>query len=130
MKLRSRGFGNSDIEAVIRECRRMDYLNDVRFAAAYLQQLQRKGYGINRIRHKLYTKGIVKTVIQESVEPYRRDEIQLDNCRNVLAKKLKTCAGQNTKDNLRPKLQRFLFNRGFPNHIIRQAVDDAFFQKD
>ncbi len=123
-KLRSRGFETPEIESVIRECRRLGYLSDSRFAEVYISQLQRKGYGINTIKHKLVTKGIPQAVIQDKVTPYGTDDAQLELCRRVLAKKMKPFAGENPSQAQTPKLYRHLSNRGFSGHIIRQALDE------
>lgn len=128
-KLRSRGFGISEIEPVIRECRRLGYLNDNRFAEIYVNQLQRKGYGINTIKQKLFAKGIPEAVIQDNLTPYGADNAQLELCRRVLAKKLKPFAGDNPSEAQAPKLYRYLLSRGFPSHIIRQILDEIFMEK-
>jgi regulatory protein len=125
-KLRSRGFGTPEIEFAIRECRRLEYLNDSRFAEVYVRQLQRKGYGINTIKHKLFTKGIPQAVIQDKLTPYGSDDAQLTLCRRVLAKKMKPFAGENPSAAQAPKLYRHLLNRGFSGHIVRQALDEIF----
>lgn len=125
-KLRSRGFGTPEIDHVIRECRRLGYLSDSRFAEVYVRQLQRKGYGINTVKHKLFAKGIAKAVIQDKLTPYGSDDAQLELCRRVLAKKMKAFAGDNQSQAQTPKLYRYLLNRGFSGHIIRQAIDEIF----
>lgn len=125
-KLRSRGFGTPEIEPVIRECRRLGYLSDSRFAEVYISQLQRKGYGINTIKHKLFAKGIGQAVVQDKLTPFGSDDAQLELCRRVLAKKMKPLAGENPSRAQTPKLHRYLLNRGFSGHIIRQAIDEIF----
>ena len=124
-KLKSRGFGLRDIETVIRKCNRLNYLDDTRFAAAYLRQLQCKGHGINSMQNKLHAKGVPNAVVRDTVAPYRADNVQLDLCRHVTAKKMKSLAGDKRMVDPVPKLQRFLFNRGFSNRIIRQTVNDV-----
>ena len=128
-KLHSRGFETQQIEAAIRECRGLNYINDNRFADTYANQLQRKGYGINSIKHKLYTKGVPQTVIEAVLAPYGTDKAQLKLCRQVLAKKMKPFAGEDLPEDRAPKLYRYLFNRGFSGHIIRQTMDDMISKK-
>lgn len=123
--MRSRGHGQFEIDAAIHECLRLNYLNDARFAEAYSAQLQRKGFGINGIKHKLYTKGIEDSVIREAVADQDSDAVQLVLCRRVLAKKLKPLAGRALVSTKGPKLHRFLYSRGFSSHIIRKAMDEA-----
>jgi len=125
-KLRSRGFGTAEIEPVIRECRRLGYLSDSRFAEVYASQLQRKGYGIHTIKHKLLAKGIPQAVIQDKLNPYGTDDAQLKLCRRVLAKKMKPAAAENPSPDQAPKLYRYLLNRGFSGPIVRLALDEKF----
>jgi regulatory protein len=128
-KLHSRGFETQQVEAAIRECRHLNYINDDRFADTYANQLQRKGYGINSIKHKLYTKGVPETVIETVLAAYGTDKAQLKLCRQVLAKKMKPIAGEDLPEGQAAKLYRYLFNRGFPGHIIRQTMDEMIFKK-
>ncbi len=125
-KLRSRGFGIPEIEPVIRECRRLGYLSDSRFAEVYASQLQRKGYGIYTINHKLFAKGIPQAVIQDILTPHGTDDAQLKLCRRVLAKKMKPFAAEKPSRAQAAKLYRYLLNRGFSGHIVRQAIDEIF----
>lgn len=129
-KLRSRDYGHLEIQAAIRECQRLNYLNDTRFAGAYAMQLQRKGFGINGIRHKLYGRGISDTIIQEVAAVHGDDAAQLQQCRRVLAKKLRPLAGSVSIESQGPKLHRFLYNRGFSSHIIRKTIDEALTARD
>lgn len=125
VKLKMRGYSQLEITAVIHECERLNYLNDARFAEVYLKQLQRNGYGINGIKHKLYIKGVPKSVIQQSVEAQDTDAVQLEQCRRELEKKIKTHTAKASIANQGQKLHRFLFGRGFSRHIIRQVIDEA-----
>jgi regulatory protein len=128
-KLNSRGFEEPVIETVIRECRRLNYLNDTRFTELYVNQLQRKGFGINGIKHKLYAKGIPEKVFQDKLAPHGTDNAQRELCRRVLAKKIKPIAGESPSESQAPKLYRYLLNRGFPSHIIRQTINEMIIEK-
>jgi SOS response regulatory protein OraA/RecX len=124
-KLRTRGFPQHQIQKTIARCIDLGYLNDERLADAHLLQLQEKGYGINGIKHKLYSKGIPKEMINACIASRCTDEMEVHFCRRALDKKLKMLKGRESLGKLRPKLQRFLSGRGFSNHIIHQAMEDA-----
>lgn len=128
-KLQSRGFEEPEIEAVIGECQRLSYLDDKRFADGYVNLLLRKGYGVNGIKHKLHVRGISESVIQESIYPFGTDEEQLTLCRRVLSKKVPHLIRKTSSDDRAPKLYRYLFNRGFPAHIIRQTISEVIREK-
>lgn len=129
-KLQERGFPEKETRDAIDTCVRMGYLDDKRFANAYLLQLQRKGNGINNIKQKLYSKGISKDIICNCVASHCTDDIQIDTCRQVLLKKIKYLRGNNKINDVRPKLQRFLLGRGFPSRIIYQALEEATAQEN
>ena len=129
-KLQTRGFKGQEIQEVVDLCLDLGYLDDERFADAYLRQLQNRGYGINGIKHKLYSKGIPKDIISTCIASRCTDNVELDICRQVLEKKLRYLRGNSSLRDSRPKLQRFLFGRGFSSHIIYQAMDDAMTPED
>ena len=68
-KLKQRGFKPDDIEKAVSECVRLDYINDERTSRVFINQMIRKGYGSNRIRHELNKKGLrgkrIQTVLNE-----------------------------------------------------------------
>lgn len=129
-KLQNRGFTKKETQDVILACVRLGYLDDERFADAYLHQLQRKGNGINNIKQKLYSKGISKEIIGNCVASHCTDNIQLNTCRQVLLKKIKYLKGIKKINDVRPKLHRFLLGRGFSSRIIYQALEEAADQED
>lgn len=129
-KLQERGFEKKEIDSAIDRCVRLGYLNDERFADIYLQQLQRKGYGTNSIRHKLYSKGISEEIISNSIAIHCTDNIQIDACRQALLKKTKYLEGNKKIKDVRSKLQRFLIGRGFSSRIVCQALEEATAQED
>jgi regulatory protein len=124
-KLHERGFPEKETRDTINACVRLGYLDDERFADAYLLQLQRKGNGINSIKHKLHSKGISGEIISNCVAIHCSDDIQLNACRQVLLKKMKSIKSNKKIKDTRPKLQRFLLSRGFSNRIIYQALEEA-----
>lgn len=129
-KLQGRGFAEKEIRDTLKACVRLGYLDDERFADAYLNELQRKGKGIHDIRQKLYSKGISKETITNCITSRCSDKHQLNACRRALIKKIKTL-GTNTEINdARPKLHRFLSGRGFSGHIIQKALEEATARKD
>jgi regulatory protein len=124
-KLQTRGFHRQEIRGAIDACMDLGYLDDERFADAYLRQLRNRGYGINGIRHRLYAKGIPEDIISTCIASRCTDSLELDTCRQVLEKKIRYLPGNNTARDSRSKLQRFLFGRGFSNHTIFRAMEEA-----
>ncbi len=117
-KLKQRGFGSELIASAIAACEKMNYLDDRRFCEGYMGHLRRKGYGVMRIVQKLKEKGVAETYIRESIEQHCHDACQVEDCRRVIEKRL---PAQQTRD----RLFRFLYQRGFSNDVIKQALHEA-----
>lgn len=123
-KLRSRGFNQQAITDTIKTCERLGYLNDARFTESYINQLERKGHGINAIRHKLFSRGVSSEIIDIHLRDHHNDIHQLNLCRQVLAKKIeRNHNGKASVDQI-PKLNRFLYSRGFEGHIIKKTIEE------
>jgi regulatory protein len=123
-KLADRGFSKDQIQWAVDQCLRFCYLDDERFARAYIEELQRKGYGCHRIRQMLKNKGVPQPVYSECLEPCSCDEVQLRDCRKAMEKKLRGGRYADNSSGARAKLYHFLFSRGFSPAIIRQILDE------
>lgn len=124
-KLAARGFPQDQIDWAVDRCLRFNYLDDTRFACAYIEQLQHKGYGCHRIRQKLEAKGVAQRIYSACLEPCCRDAVQIRDCRKAMGKKLKDGRYADVSAEARLKLYRFLFNRGFSPAIIRQVFSEG-----
>jgi regulatory protein len=123
-KLVDRGFSQDQIQRAFGRCLRLGYLDDKRFAFAYVEQLQRKGYGCHRIRQMLVDKGVVYDIISDCLADLCCDTVQARDCRNAALKKLKNSRVSGDSPKVRAKLYRFLLNRGFPTAVVRQVLDE------
>lgn len=122
-KLKQRHFQRDQIQSALGECRRLNYLNDERFAHEYAQQLQRKGYGALRIRQMLASKGVETQLISEVLVQKCHETAERDVCRKALAKKIKTTRLEALP---RDRIYRFLSSRGFTPAVIHLTLNDAF----
>jgi regulatory protein len=123
-KLAGRGFSQDQIQWAVDRCLRFHYLDDVRFARAYIEQLQRKGYGCHRIRQMLENKGVPQSIYSVCLEPCCCDAVQIRDCRKAMEKKLRGGRCADDSAGARAKLYRFLFSRGFSPAIIQQVLDE------
>lgn len=77
-KLKSKGFSQDAINAVIRDLKRIDYLNDYKFAKEFIEsRLIHNPKGKKLLRYELLKKGIEKTIIDELLQeqmPERKEE--------------------------------------------------------
>ena len=123
-KLVDRGFSRNQIQRAFERCLRFGCLDDKRFACAYMEQLQRKGYGCHRIRQMLVDKGVAHNIIADCLTALCSDAVQVRDCRNTVRKRLKNNRLCEDSPKARAKLHRYLLNRGFPAAVIRQVLDE------
>lgn len=123
-KLKQRKFQIEHIQPTLDECRRLNYLNDEKFADLYVGELQRKGYGPRRIQQMLADKGVAWQLISKSLCINYPEKKELKTCRDVLKKKLKILGPGRSGKTPDERLHRFLSGRGFSPAIIRKAIAD------
>lgn len=122
-KLADRGFSQDQIQWVVDRCLRFRYLDDERFTGAYIEQLQRRGYGCHRIQQMLVSKGVAHEIISACLAPLCSDAVQIRDCRNAMIKKLKKNRPTGDSPEAMAKLHRFLLYRGYSPAIIRKVLD-------
>ena len=123
-KLRLRGFASRQIDESVEKCKRLNYLDDERFSDNYIQLLQRKGFGPNRIQEKLRSRGISNNLIQNKLRRLFPKSVQIEQCRFVLQKKLNRISIASKSDSLKAGLYRFLSGRGFYPEVIHQILNE------
>ena len=124
-KLRQRGFKAKDIEKAISECIRFDYLDDERTSRLLINQMIRKGYGLNRIRHALKKKGLKGEGIQHILSEEVSDADEEDGARRMLKKNIRRFERERDLKKRRDKIYRFLFARGFSRETIIKVLDNS-----
>ena len=118
-KLKRRGFSPEDIEKAVSECERLDYINDERTARVYINQMIRKGHGLNRIRHEMDKKGLRGQRIQNILGEIESDIDEVQDAERILEKNIKRFERENDLKKRREKIYRFLYARGFSPDTIR-----------
>jgi regulatory protein len=129
-KLERRGFDTEEIQTVLKECERLNYLDDQKYAKHLTRHLRRKGYGVHRIQPYLKNKGLGTHLITDAIEAEGFEENQISDCRRVLDKKLWRESGGRLLPENRSRVYRFLFQRGFPADIIRGVMDEFTLKVD
>ena len=118
-KLIHKGFAAEDISALISELQQQDWLDEARFADAFVRSRMQHGYGPLRIRQELRQRGVGESVQALALESYA-DEWQDCVCR-ARVKRFGDDLPNNLKD--RAKQTKFLTYRGFTSEQIRLALD-------
>lgn len=122
-KLVRRNFAYDNIEYVLSECERLGFIDDDKFAARYVEELRCNGYGIFRLREKLYRKGISKEIITSTLAALDMNEEKTLAC-EAMANKLRQLSRENDEQKKRQKLYRYLISRGFAADMVRELLDE------
>lgn len=123
-KLTSRGFEGEATEAVIRELLAKRFLDDEGLSELYVQSLlERKAYGRRWFFQKLLKRGIDGDTIQKVLNKVydEIDEGQL--VYEAAVGKLRGLRNIEPRARL-AKVARFLSNRGFPDSLIMQVINE------
>lgn len=121
-KLKQRGITGELLDNVILVCERYDYINDERTAQIYIRQLNRKGYGLKRIRYELTKKGLRGNRIHGILSESLSETDERECAQRVLQKHLNRFERENDSLKRRAKIYRFLYARGFSEGIISELM--------
>lgn len=102
-------ISSAELEQVIDYCRQKDWLNDSRFASAYVSGRSKKGYGAQKVRMELMQKGIDRGIIDAAFAAAAID--QSAQAQAVAWKKFGQPLPTERLEKI--KVQRFLLSRGF-----------------
>jgi regulatory protein len=125
-KLRAKKFEKDDIDATIVRLHREKWLDDERFAAAFVRTRANKRVGRLRIRRELQAAGVneddASRAIAENVDQEREGEALRELCGRrlrVLARR------ERTSEELHAKLASWLIAQGYDSALVWQVVRDA-----
>lgn len=122
-KLYKREYSRRDIETVIAECVRLNFLNDELFAADYAAELSRQGKGIFKIKMQLKSKGLSEAHIKHALEKFGNCE--QENAEQAIKGKLHSLVREPDVNKRRQKAYRFLAYRGFSADVITKLMDNT-----
>lgn len=122
-KLKAWGLEQEDSEPVINQLKEEKYLDDERFARAYVKDKFRfNRWGRQKIAYMLHTKNISRD-IQESAFEEIDQETYSEKLLELIAEKEKTIRAKDKLDK-RNKLMRFAMGRGFESNMIFTAFKE------
>lgn len=122
-KLNSWGVSNNDSDEIIRILTKENFINDRRFASAYISdKLRNNKWGKIKISSQLRLKGVSEEIIRSSLSKIDDTEY-LDLIKAVISTYRKTVKAKNQYD-LKGKLLRFGLSRGFESHLLYDILND------
>lgn len=122
-KLKLWGLSEEDSQAVIEELKREKYIDDERFARAYVKDKFRfNHWGKQKIEFMLRAKKIDQEILELAFEEIE-DESYLEEIKRLLTEKAKSVKAKD-QYHKRNKLMRFALGRGFESGKIYLALKE------
>lgn len=117
-RLRSVGFEQNTIEAVLADLERVGLVDDAEFARAWVAERRRLGQaGRHKLRWELRRKGIREELIRASVDEAIDDDAEVAQALEVARRRL----GDRPEEAL-PRLRRLLLGRGYGYSTVETVL--------
>lgn len=125
-KLRQKHYEKDLIISVLDDLEENNIINDETFALHFVdEKINRKKWGIIKVRNELMKKGIVSEVVDGIIKIYAGSENQFDNALQLARKKLKLVSNrENDSRKVKQKVLSFLISRGFGYDLSVEVVNE------
>jgi len=122
-KLDRKEFPRDAIDAALERLRREKWLDDARFAAAFVRTRLRKGIGRLRIKRELQAAGVDSSTIAQALDVPDHD----DRAAAIASarKRLAALRRREDDDAIRQKLIAYLFRQGYDSSLAIDVVREA-----
>lgn len=126
-KLKEKEYDEEAITLTLERLHSYRYLDDERLTQAFVNDKKRfSKKGPRYIASVLKTKGVDSEVIRQTLEDNYQEDEALENCKNLVVKKLDYYRRKTEDDyTLRGKLYAFLAQRGYGSDVIKRAIDEV-----
>lgn len=116
-KMRRKGLAPADIESVLESLRSRRYVDDMRFAHAYVRDKYRfSAWGRRKIELGLRAKRIDAAIIREALSEIE-SEVYAENLRHILLRKVASSSDAGTYEG-RTKVFRHAVSRGYEPDMV------------
>ena len=120
--MRTLGIEAADTPAYISRLKDENFLDDARYARAFIAGHARKKWGSRQIQQALQQKGVDRQIIQLLLTEYG-DEERIENARALAHKKWKQIS-KGTPAERKQKTIAYLLGKGYAMEHIRTAMQD------
>ncbi len=121
-KLKEKSFSQKTIVAVIKDLKRIDYLNDYKFAKEFIEsRLSHNPKGKRLLRHELLKKGIEENILDELLReqmPERKEE----DIAQTLAEKIWQRKKNIEINKRKAQVYNYLMRRGFNGSCVTKIL--------
>ena len=121
-KLEMKEFARDVIETTIARLRRERWLDDSRFAAAYVRTRVRKGIGLLRIKRELVAAGVESDTIARALDESVPDHDERVSALASARKRLSVLRRRDDDASIREKLVAWLFRQGYDSSTAMDVV--------
>jgi regulatory protein len=121
-KLEMKEFGRDVIDATIDRLRREKWLDDARFAAAYVRTRIRKGIGLLRIKRELVAAGVEAETITHALDESLPEHDERAAALTSAKKRLAVLRRRDNDASIRQKLVAYLFRQGYDSSMALDVV--------
>jgi len=124
-KLRAKQFDRETIEAAIARLRTEKWLDDERFAAAYVRTRALKSKGGLRIRRELMRAGVDDETIARAVSANVSADDERERATAIAQKRLPNLVARYGADAARNKLTAYLLKQGYQAALVYDVVAES-----
>ena len=124
-KLRAKGFERDIIDATITRLASEKWLDDARFAAAYVRTRSQKRKGRLRIRRELIGAGVSNDIIDRAVSENVDAEDEHARALALAEKRLAVLSRRYGPEVVRNKLTAYLLNQGYDAALVRDILKET-----
>lgn len=124
-KLAKRAVLSTNIEKVIQQLLRYDYIDDALYAEKFIKDGKKlKKHGVRKIKYDLLQKGIDENIIEKMLSETKEDleDFAWENILKLCIKKRKAYIKEDPYKR-RQKLYQYLSRRGYESAEIKKAID-------
>ena len=129
-KLASKKFEKADIDATIARLRDEKWLDDARFAGAFVRTRQSKRIGSRRIARELQAAGVDGDTARAAIAENRDPEREREDLANEYAKRRRLLIRRHGPDYVetaegRNKITAYLLKQGYDASLIQSVVKES-----
>jgi len=125
-RLRQKKFAEDTINLVVKNLSGYKYLNDEKFAEAYINdRINFNPRGSFLIKKELREKGIAEDIINEKIKELLPQEKELEIAKKAAGKKLEVLNKDLEKSKICQKIGSYLQSKGYSSYVIREVLEDV-----
>lgn len=122
-KLRDKGFDEDITNHVLNKLSEYNYINDENYCKRYINdKIKFSKYGINKIKAKLYNKGVDRDIISREIVKIDND-LELENALLYARKKLNSIKEKDSYK-IKAKLSNHLATKGFNYDTVKKVFSE------